>query len=556
MYRPSTTALTSTDSTDQYKTSTDRSTDTSDQPATAIHPRPSQSIPNPFPVLPRPRSIELPNPFPDPLNRFPSFQDPSQSIPNPFPDPLNRFPTLSIDSQSIPRPSQSIPVHPVHPSPSQFAPSGSQYKPVTPSPSQYARLVQIVGQWDLGVGITLGAHQSIEFKGILLYGNREQKRKYLPRLATGEWVAAFCLTEPGSGSDAASIRTRAVPSPCGNFFTLEGEKIWISNGGIADVFTVFAKTPLKDPKSGEEREKITAFIVERAFGGVTHGPPEKKLGIRASNTTSVYFDGVRVPSQNVLGAPGGGFKVAMNILNNGRFGMAAAMAGTMRGLLATDFFFFWVFILGFLGNFIGSAFQGTFPRFLDFPKIPQFFPKFQESAWTVPTDAIQILGGHPGVERVLRDLRIFRIFEGTNDILRLFVALQGLQVLGWTGLYWDTGNKTKNQTGMRLDQMGYTGMELGRTGGLGMDRGRFGARSWLCRGTGPGIITVTNWLNKGATSPANHESHSYNWFICWFITGYNPFSTGWTGRDCLLLGGTGRDGMDWFITGERRFITG
>jgi len=195
-------------------------------------------------------------------------------------------------------------------------------------------LVEIVGTHDLGVGITLGAHQSIGFKGILLFGTKAQKEKYLPKLASGETIAAFCLTEPSSGSDAASIRTSAVPSPCGKYYTLNGSKIWISNGGLADVFTVFAKTPVTDAATGAVKEKITAFVVERSFGGVTHGPPEKKMGIKASNTAEVYFDGVRVPSENVLGKVGGGFKVAMHILNNGRFGMAAALAGTMRGIIA------------------------------------------------------------------------------------------------------------------------------------------------------------------------------------------------------------------------------
>ncbi|XP_043359547.1 very long-chain specific acyl-CoA dehydrogenase, mitochondrial-like [Dermochelys coriacea] len=199
--------------------------------------------------------------------------------------------------------------------------------------TQYARLVEIVGLHDLGVGITLGAHQSIGFKGLLLYGTPQQKEKYLPQLATGETIAAFCLTEPSSGSDAASIRTTARRSPCGSYYTLDGGKIWISNGGLADLFTVFAKTPMKDEATGEVKEKITAFIVERAFGGVTHGPPEKKMGIKASNTAEVHFEGVQVPAENVLGPLGSGFKVAMNILNNGRFGMAAALAGTMRGVI-------------------------------------------------------------------------------------------------------------------------------------------------------------------------------------------------------------------------------
>ncbi|XP_059346595.1 LOW QUALITY PROTEIN: very long-chain specific acyl-CoA dehydrogenase, mitochondrial [Ammospiza nelsoni] len=324
--------------------------------------------------------------------------------------------------------------------------------------TQYARLVQIVGQHDLGVGITLGAHQSIGFKGLLLYGTPPQKEKYLPRLATGEMVAAFCLTEPGSGSDAASIRTRATPSPCGTFWTLEGEKIWISNGGLAELFTVFAKTPVRDERTGETKDKITAFLVERAFGGVTHGPPEKKLGIRASNTTSLHFNAVRVPAQNVLGSLGGGFKVAMTILNNGRFGMAAAMAGTIRGLLqaavshAANRSQFGAKIHEFgaiqekLGRMALLHYVTESMAFMISANMDRGDPDFQieaaiskifgsEAAWAVADECIQVMGGmgfmqEPGVERVLRDLRIFRIFEGTNDILRLFVALQGFQTLG------------------------------------------------------------------------------------------------------------------------------
>ncbi|XP_069655781.1 very long-chain specific acyl-CoA dehydrogenase, mitochondrial [Haliaeetus albicilla] len=326
------------------------------------------------------------------------------------------------------------------------------------SNTQYARLVEIVGQHDLGVGITLGAHQSIGFKGLLLYGTPAQKKKYLPRLATGETVAAFCLTEPGSGSDAASIRTRAQPSPCGTFYTLDGSKIWISNGGLAEIFTVFAKTPLRDEGTGETKEKITAFIVERGFGGVTHGAPEKKMGIRASNTAEVHFEGVRVPAENVLGVPGGGFKVAMNILNNGRFGMAAAMAGTMRGVLAkavehatnrTQFgdkihnfgaiqeklarMALLQYVTESMAYMISANMDQGATDFQIEAAISKIFGS--EAAWTVTDECIQVMGGmgfmqESGVERVLRDLRIFRIFEGTNDILRLFVALNGFQTLG------------------------------------------------------------------------------------------------------------------------------
>ena len=195
--------------------------------------------------------------------------------------------------------------------------------------TQYARLTEIVGGNDLGVGIFIGAHQSIGFKGILLAGTPEQKEKYLPRLASGEDFAAFALTEPASGSDAGSIKTRAEPMPDGTW-KLNGSKIWISNGGIAEIFTVFAKTPVTDPETGVATDKVSAFIVERKFGGVSHGPPEKKMGIKCSNTAEVYFEDTIIPADNVLGGIGNGFKVAMQILNNGRFGMAAALSGTMR----------------------------------------------------------------------------------------------------------------------------------------------------------------------------------------------------------------------------------
>ncbi|XP_072232041.1 very long-chain specific acyl-CoA dehydrogenase, mitochondrial isoform X2 [Leuresthes tenuis] len=326
------------------------------------------------------------------------------------------------------------------------------------SNSQYARLVEIVGSHDLGVGITLGAHQSIGFKGILLFGNKAQKEKYLPKLATGETIAAFCLTEPASGSDAASIKTTAVLSPCGQYYTLNGSKIWISNGGLAEIFTVFAKTPVKDPKTGEMKDKISAFIVERSFGGVTHGPPEKKMGIKASNTAEVYFEDVRVPADCVLGEVGGGFKVAMNILNNGRFGMAAALSGTMKGVITkavdhaanrTQFgnkihtygaiqekmarMTMLHYVTESMAYMISGNMDSGATEFQIEAAISKIFAS--EAAWTVTDESIQVMGGMGfmkdyGVERVMRDLRIFRIFEGTNDILRLFVALNGFQNAG------------------------------------------------------------------------------------------------------------------------------
>merc|ERR1711963_704151 len=324
--------------------------------------------------------------------------------------------------------------------------------------TQYARLTEIVGGNDLGVGIFIGAHQSIGFKGIFLCGTDEQKAKYLPKLATGEQFAAFALTEPSSGSDAGSIKTRAELSKDGKHWILNGGKIWISNGGIAGIFTVFAKTPIKDEATGTVTEKVSAFIVERSFGGVTNGPPEKKMGIKCSNTAEVYFENTPIPVENVLSKPGDGFKVAMQILNNGRFGMGAALSGTMRSVIqkacdhATNRIQFGSRIDGYgaiqekiakmsmihyatesMAYMVAGIMDAGHQDYQLEAAISKIFAS--EAAWFVTDEAIQVLGGNGymralGLEKVMRDLRIFRIFEGTNDILRLFVALTGIQYAG------------------------------------------------------------------------------------------------------------------------------
>ena len=163
-------------------------------------------------------------------------------------------------------------------------------------------------------------------KGLLPFGTAEQRARYLPRLASGELIAAFCLTEPGAGSDAASVRTTARRQSDGRW-RLDGEKFWITNGGIADLYTVFARTD-------EDGGKMSAFIVEAAWAGVTHGTHEDKMGIRASSTTTVSFTDVQVPAENLLGEPGKGFKIAMAILNSGRTGLGGGAVGGMKSLLA------------------------------------------------------------------------------------------------------------------------------------------------------------------------------------------------------------------------------
>ncbi|XP_042311421.1 complex I assembly factor ACAD9, mitochondrial isoform X4 [Sceloporus undulatus] len=325
------------------------------------------------------------------------------------------------------------------------------------SNTMYARLGEITSL-DGAIAVTLAAHQAIGLKGILIAGTKEQKKKYLPKLASGEYIAAFCLTEPGSGSDAASIQSRATLSEDGKNFILNGSKIWISNGGIADIFTVFAKTEVVD-KDGAVKDKITAFIVERAFGGVTHGKPEDKLGIRGSNTCELHFENTKIPMENVIGEVGGGFKVAMNILNSGRFSMGSASAGMIKKLIEMTAEYACTrkqfnkklsefgliqekFALMARKAYVMESMAYLTAGMMDKPGVPDCSVEAamvkvfsSEGAWTCVSEALQILGGlgymkdYP-YERYLRDSRILLIFEGTNEILRMYIALTGMQYAG------------------------------------------------------------------------------------------------------------------------------
>merc|ERR1712088_512122 len=220
----------------------------------------------------------------------------------------------------------------------------------------------------------------------------------------------------------------------------------------------FAKTPVVYPETGTETDKVSAFIVERKFGGVSHGPPEKKMGIKYSNTAEVYFEDVPIPAENVIGGIGNGFKVAMAILNNGRFEMAAALSGTMRAGIkkavehATQRNQFGskidtygaiqekiarMSMLHYATESMAYMVSGIMDsKYTDYQLEAAISKVFaSEAAWFVTDEAIQILGGMGymkdcGIEKVMRDLRIFRIFEGTNDILRLFIALTGIQYAG------------------------------------------------------------------------------------------------------------------------------
>ncbi len=329
------------------------------------------------------------------------------------------------------------------------------------STTGYARLMEEVCRTDASLGATFAAHQSIGCKGIVLFGTPEQKKKYLPNCASGKTISSFCLTEPEAGSDAAGIKTKAVLSPDKKYYTLNGSKIWITNGGIAGLFTVFAKTEEPDEKEGQENKehnktkwKITAFIVTRDMG-VRTGPPEHKMGIRASSTTEVFFENCKVPVENVLGEPGKGFKIAMEILNNGRLGLAAGCVGGSKKAIqlatnhATNRKQFGKSIAQFgmiqdkIANMMMDNYAAESMVYLTTALIDRKVHDYSiesaickvfasESAWRIINESVQIGAGTAYMreypyEQMLRDSRINIIFEGTNEILRCFIALAGIQ---------------------------------------------------------------------------------------------------------------------------------
>ena len=356
----------------------------------------------------------------------------------------------------------------------------------------YARVLAQTSSHDSSVSLTIGAHSSIGMKGLLLFGTDEQKQRYLPRLASGEMIAAFCLTEAGAGSDAASIRTKATRNADGSW-TLAGEKIWITNGGIADFYTVFART---DTPEG----KITAFLVEAKWPGVSHGQHEDKMGIRASSTTTVAFADVRVPPENVLGPVGKGFKVAMSILNSGRTGLGGGAVGGMRTLIklacaqARERKQFGKPIAEFglvrakiarmtLDCFAAESVVWMVAHLIDSGatdySVEAAMSKVFASAAVqrCAYEALQIAAGNGFMrdlpyEQITRDTRILSIFEGTNEILHLYIALSGLKGVG-TGLselraaVGDIFNDPIKGFGVLG---GYTGKRLREATGYGIDR--------------------------------------------------------------------------------------
>jgi alkylation response protein AidB-like acyl-CoA dehydrogenase len=332
----------------------------------------------------------------------------------------------------------------------------SEYGGMGLSQSAYCRVFDFITGYDVGLAIMLGVHLSIGVKGIQLVGSEEQKRRYLPKAATGEWFASFALTEPTAGSDATGIRSRAEPSADGSHFVLNGSKIWIGNGSFSRIIVAFAQTSVE--RNGQLEDRVTAFILEPEMEGYRRGPALRKMGARGSNQAELHFENARVPAGQILGGLGNGFRVAMQVLSSGRQGLSAGAAGGIKRCLtmATE----WAtgreqfgrpiaeyeLIQGKLAAMAADAYTAECTAYLttgmaDRGDVDYALESAAAKVWNSDAldravdELVQIAGGRGYVkpfpyERMYRDSRITRIFEGTNEILRLFIGLSGMQEPG------------------------------------------------------------------------------------------------------------------------------
>ncbi|MBT2640719.1 acyl-CoA dehydrogenase [Bacillus sp. ISL-41] len=294
------------------------------------------------------------------------------------------------------------------------------------------------------VGVILSVHTSVGTNPILYFGTEEQKKKYVPKLAAGEYLGAFCLTEPSAGSDAASLKTRAVKKD--GHYVLNGSKVFITNGGEADVYIVFAST---NPEAGTKG--VSAFIVEKDTPGFIVGKDEHKMGLYGSRTVQLTFEDMKVPAENLLGQEGEGFKIAMSNLDSGRIGIAAQALGIAEAALeaATDYAKERVQF----GKPIAAQ-QGVGFKLADMAtsveaaklliyRAAQLRSEGQKcgieasmaklftsrTAVEVTTEAIQVFGGYGytkdyPVERYFRDAKVTEIYEGTSEIQKIVISKQ------------------------------------------------------------------------------------------------------------------------------------
>ncbi len=319
------------------------------------------------------------------------------------------------------------------------------------SQTGYCRVFETFAQIDGTLSVIMGVHQSIGMKGIVLFGTDEQKERFLPDLATGRKLAGFALTEPEAGSDAYSLRSRAVSQPDGSW-VLNGEKRYIGNGGKGDVFVTFARAEV------DGRDRHIALILEKGMRGFEVGERYDTMGLRANDLRRLHFNDVRVPPENVLGEPGEGFRIAMHVLNNGRLSLGTGSVGATKKLLdmtiahvkerrqferqLADF----ELVQDKIAWMVSYLFGLESMTYLSCGMVDRGVPDYSlESAickvsgteflWYAANRAMQLRGGEGYMrtepyEKVLRDIRIFPIFEGANDVMRAFIALTGIKPVG------------------------------------------------------------------------------------------------------------------------------
>jgi acyl-CoA dehydrogenase family protein 9 len=312
----------------------------------------------------------------------------------------------------------------------------------------YCRVSEQFAQIDATLSVVMGVHQSIGMKGIVMFGNDEQKERFLPDLASGRKLAAFALTEPDAGSDVRSMATRAERQADGSW-RLNGMKHYIGNGDKAGVLVTFAD-------SGDGR--YTAFIIEKGMDGFEVGRRFETMGLLGNDLRELHFNDVRVPPENVLGEPGEGFKVAMHVLNNGRLSLGTGCVGGSKRLLdyaiqhvkerrqfdqpLADF----ELVQDKIGWMVSYTFGLESMAYLTTGLVDRGVPDYSlESAickvaatefmWYQANRALQLAGGagymrDQPYEKILRDIRVFPIFEGANDVMRAFIALAGMKPVG------------------------------------------------------------------------------------------------------------------------------
>jgi alkylation response protein AidB-like acyl-CoA dehydrogenase len=341
----------------------------------------------------------------------------------------------------------------------------------------YCKVLEVIGGHDSAVGVFVNAHGSIGIRALVLFGNEEQKNRWLPGLASGQKLAAFALTEEQAGSDAGNVQTTATPTEDGQAYILNGTKRYITNGGIADVLTVMARTPVP----GSSETKVTAFLVTPDMPGFKVVEPRAaKLGIRGTATAWLAFENMRVPATNILGQLGKGLKIALTVLDFGRTTFGATCTGAAKTCLRAAskhvktrvqfqqplaefelvkkkiaFMAAHAFAMEAMTAECAALIDSGADDYMLETAMLKVFAT--EHLWTIVNDTIQLFGGqayfcNEPYERMLRDARINTIGEGANDVLKAFIAVVGSRA---PGLQLDAARRSPIKHRSKLLQVGW-----------------------------------------------------------------------------------------------------